>query len=560
VSQLLALVWLKWTLFRNSLRSRKAKVGRAATGIATVAGLVLSLGVAVGMGMLTFVVLTEDGNGQGVKPEDTPAFILLFFLVMIFLLWAFVPLGLGGGNRFDAGRMLLYPVSLSKLFLVDLLSEFASLATIFAVPAVFGIAIGAGLAKSNLTSALLIAALGCASGMALAKFLSAAVGSLMRRQRTRGETVLALLGGIVGLAGAAMGQLAPYLARHAETLPGLRWTPPGAVAVGLLDGLEPGREQVVIVSLLILLGYTLILVWTTYRIARRSALGVSPHGRKSRLRNARPLESPSDRPVAWQLPFVSSQLSAIVEKEFRYAMRNAQLKVIAVMAVGLTIVLRLAPFGSRSRGGLGSFTPYGEGAGVVFGVLYVFMLMSPISTNLFGYEGSGLRTLVLAPIERRTILLGKNLAVTLITAVLVAASIIGGGLVFRDLSRSTLLFAALTFLIYASFFALIGNWLSLNFPKRVEFGKRMNRSGVAGLLLIPIFIVLAVPPMAAVGAAHLTESHAVKYVILAAFAAVSIVFYVALVSSQGRSLQRRELEIMEAVTGRAGESGDQILG
>ena len=256
---------------------------------------------------------------------------------------------------------------------------------------------------------------------------------------------------------------------------------------------------------------------------------------------------------------MSAESSAVVEKELRYAARNAQLRVIGIMAVGLTIVIRMAPFGG-GRGGLGALTPYAEGAGAVFSVLYIFTLVSPLSTNLFGYDGAGFRALVLSPVPRRNILKGKNLAGTLVTTALVALGVVAGGVFFGDLTPRAGLFVVLAFCAYAPLFALFGNWLSLQFPKRVEFGKRMSRSGVAGFLLVPFFLVMMVPPAAAVFAGHAARSHAVKYAILAAFAAAACGLYLLMINSQGRSLERRELEILDAVTGRGDDDGSRITG
>ena len=43
-------------------------------------------------------------------------------------------------------------------------------------------------------------------------------------------------------------------------------------------------------------------------------------------------------------------------------------------------------------------------------------------------------------------------------------------------------------------------------------------------------------------------------------AAASFGLYLLLIGTQGRSLARRELDILEAVTGKSGEEGGQILG
>jgi hypothetical protein len=260
------------------------------------------------------------------------------------------------------------------------------------------------------------------------------------------------------------------------------------------------------------------------------------------------------------VPFASEEFSALFEKEVRYAMRNAQLRVIALMAVVLTVVLRLGPAGGGGRRVWGGLTPYAEGAGAVFSVIYIFMLVSPLSTNLFGYEGAGMRALVLSPASRRTVLLAKNAALTLVSLLLVGLGVTVGGLFFGDLTAGTLLFAALAVVTTAALFAPFGNWLSLQFPKRLEFGKRMNRSGVAGLLLVPLSLLLLLPPAAAVAGAHFAGSHAARYVILAAFALLSAVFYALVLPSQGRSLERRELEVLEAVTGRGGGEDGQTIG
>lgn len=565
MSQLLALVWLKWRLFRNSMRSRKAAVGRAASVAGTLAALAFSMLIAASLGVAAYALASLGAQPDAAPSSEAGQTVFLFLLsvfAMLYLMWAVVPLGLGGGGRFDAGLLLLYPVSLKKLFAVDLLSELSSLSSVFAVPLVLAVAAGAGAAVGNLTGALAVAVCAVAFGLVFAKLLSTAVGSLMRRRRTRGETVLALIGAVVGLGGAFLGQLAPVAARYAEHLHGLWWTPPGAAALALSEGLREGGGWALLTGLAVLAAYTLAFVLVTYRIARRTALGVGGASRASAARAGSAKEGNGERHGGWRLPLLSAELSAVVEKELRYAVRNAQLRVIALMAVGLTIVLRLSPLGG-ARGARGSawwdeVGPYAEGAGAVFSVLYIFTLVSPLTTNLFGYDGAGMRALVLAPVERRTILVGKNIAVTSVATVLAAAGVGAGGVVFGDLTPRVLGFVALSFVTFAALVAAGGNWLSINFPKRVEFGKRMSRSGVAGLLLLPFFLALLVPPAAAILVSWAARSLAVKYVILAAFAALSVTLYLLLVRRQGRALERRELEILEAVTGRDGETDGQV--
>ena len=96
--------------------------------------------------------------------------------------------------------------------------------------------------------------------------------------------------------------------------------------------------------------------------------------------------------------------------------------------------------------------------------------------------------------------------------------------------------------------SVIGNWLSIRFPKRMKIGTRLNVSGVVGLLLIPMILLLAVPSLAAVAAGFVAQSLLVEYATLAVLAVLSICLYLLVVNVQGESLQARELEILEAVT------------
>jgi hypothetical protein len=322
-------------------------------------------------------------------------------------------------------------------------------------------------------------------------------------------------------------------------------------------GLYAGDSRALGVSTLTLGAYAFVCALLAYRVARRTALGVG--GGKAKRKEPQAVSAGRAEGYAgWQLPFVSQEFSALFEKEVRYAMRNAQLRVIALMAVVITVVLRLGPAGAGSRRMWDGLTPYAEGAGAVFSVIYILMLVSPLSTNLFGYDGSGMRALVLSPVKRRTVLLAKNAAVTLVSLLLVVVGVCLGGFFLGDLTAPVLLFALLAFVTAAALFAPLGNWLSLQFPKRVRFGKRMNRSGVAGLLLVPLFFIMLLPPALAVAAAHFAGSNLVKYVILAAFALLSVGLYALVLPRQGRQLERRELEILEAVTG--GGEDEQIIG
>ncbi|HEY0406692.1 MAG TPA: hypothetical protein VGC89_13255 [Pyrinomonadaceae bacterium] len=565
MGQFRALIWLKWTLFRNTMRSRKAVVSSLASALGTLAALVLALLIAVVLGIaaygLTALESGRNANRALLMAQTVQSGMLFIFMVLafVYMMWAIIPLGLSGGNRFDAGRLLLYPVSLRKLFAIDWISELTSLGSIFAIPVIMAVALGAGVGRGQLTYGLLAGLCAVLFGLSLSKWLSTSLGALMQKRRTRGETLLALLGAIVGIGGALMGQVAPIIAQRGTVFRGMRWTPPGAAAIALTGGLRADGAQDFLLALMTLLAYSALLIVATYWTARRAALGM---GGEKRAKRRKPMSAPVETGFGWQLPLLPAELSAVIEKELRYAMRNAQLRMLMLMPL-ILIGLRLAQQG-RSRGiamsgrglpaedasRLSGFLNYTDGLLAAAGVLYVFLILSSLACNLFAYEAGGMRSFILSPLNRRNILLGKNITITFLALIFSALLMAVNQIVFRDLSSQAMAFAALCFALFSAAIALIGNWLSIRFPKRLEFGKRMNASGVAGFLLIPMLLGLMVPPLLAVAAGYFTQSLAVKYATLAVFAGVAVALYYFLINRQGRLLARSEIDILEAVSKR----------
>jgi hypothetical protein len=530
-------------------------VNRIATLLAMLAALALALLIALGLGVAAYA-LTSPEISESLQSQSTrggsgiPSAEFIFFSIfaLCYLLWSTLPLSIGSSRQFDPGNLLLYPISLPKLFAVDLVSEIASLQSVFAIPAMIAIGVGAGLSRGNLVGGILIALVAALFGIALSKWISTSVGSLLRRKRARGETLLALIGVVAGLGGALFGQIAPVLFRHAESISALRWTPPGAIAYALTHGLSEGHAAGYTVALIGLCAYTVMLIAITYWLSRRAVLGAG--GRRRRRPVATKIAAESY--TGWEIPLVSPALSAVVEKEVRYVMRNAQVRMMTLMPLILIVVRimnrrRFDQVSSAGSSFANDFLKYGEGLMATVGMLYVFLILSGLFCNQFAFEQAGMRALILSPVDRKIILVGKNIAVSTLALVFSAGLLAVNELVFRDLTANALLFVILSFLIFTPLMSVMGNWFSIRFPKRMKFGKRLNVSGVVGLLLIPMIIVLALPPLAATAAGYVAQSLLIEYVTLAVLAALSIGFYLLMINAQGESLQRRELEILEAV-------------
>ena len=550
--QLFTLIWLKWRLLRNSLRSRKAVANRVASVLGILLALVFSVVLASVLGIVAYFLSRPNALADVMRRSASPdasttasvEFIFFSIYGLVYLMWATVPLSIGGSKQFDASKMLMYPITLRKLFAVDFVSELTTLHSVFAVPALLAISIGAGLGSGNLTWALLVAVPAILFGVGLSKWLSTIIASLVRRKRARGETLLALIGTVAGLGAAAAGQLAPFLFKHAESLPWLRWTPPGAAAY-LLAG-NQGDTLAYAISFLTLSAYAVLLIVSTYRLARRAALGLE--GRR-RPRDPAEQSSTLEGYTGWRLPFVPPDLAALIEKEIRYAMRNAQVRMMALMPLLLIIlrVINARDIRTLGRGAPDDFLTYASVMLAAGGVFYVFVILVGLSCNAFAFEEGGMRSLILAPVDRRKILLAKNIAVTTIAFIFSTALLILNAIIFRDLTLPSLVFVLLSFFIFAAMSSMVGNWLSIYFPKRQDFGKRMNVSGVSGLLFIPLIGLLAIPPFVATLVGYFTRSMLNQYLTLLVMTLLSMGLYFVALNFQGRVLARREIDILEAV-------------
>src|SRR5260370_19555679 len=108
-----------------------------------------------------------------------------------------------------------------------------------------------------------------------------------------------------------------------------------------------------------------------------------------------------------------------------------------------------------------SFGEYTTGVIPAFGILYIFLIISALACNSFAYDGNGMRLWILAPIERRSIIVGKNLNMFILAGIYSVVFLGVNEVIFRDLTAAALLFVLLSFVLYSSFFSHFGNWFSI---------------------------------------------------------------------------------------------------
>jgi hypothetical protein len=113
-------------------------------------------------------------------------------------------------------------------------------------------------------------------------------------------------------------------------------------------------------------------------------------------------------------------------------------------------------------------------------VAYSLLALTNISFNLFGNDGVGVQLYFVAPVEFRTVLRGKNLALAVLIAAEIVVVFLAAALVDRPpavaLAAATV--AGMAFASLCTFAA--GNFISLTFPRKVDFS-RMGKQGLRGV-------------------------------------------------------------------------------
>jgi len=120
----------------------------------------------------------------------------------------------------------------------------------------------------------------------------------------------------------------------------------------------------------------------------------------------------------------------------------------------------------------------------------VLILIAPAYNN-FAYEGKGIQTYFTSPTGFREILVAKNLVTALLLLCEIAFCVVLVG--WRaGLPSTPVLFATLAGMIFSIVGQLtIANWSSLNFPRRMEFGKMQGQrnSGMSVLIMFGVQIL-----------------------------------------------------------------------
>jgi len=255
-----------------------------------------------------------------------------------------------------------------------------------------------------------------------------------------------------------------------------------------------------------------------------------------------------------RMPLVPEQAAAVALGTFRSMLRAPEVKMAWGTAFIVTVILGASVFWRAAPKIPDDAKPF-----IVVGAMAfsLFMLVQFLA-NQFGFDRQGFRAFVLSPVDRRLILLGKNLATWPVGATFGLLLLIVMSIWLRLPVAAALaaVFQLATLLLLGS---LAGNLLSILVPFRIQAGslkptKLPALPTLVMLLCNLLFPVVLVPVFLAPLAEWLWQLAGwpawvpVNLLLSMLLAMLTAILYWQTLGAFGRLLQRREIRILNTVT------------
>ncbi len=576
LNQLRTILWLRWRLTRNQW-SRQGPLNAAVTILVAGIGLLIGVGGAVG-GLLAGTFLLTDA-----APEKLLVLWDVLIGAFLFLWMIGVVNELQRSESIDIGRLLHLPISLRGVFWLNYLASHLTFAIILFLPGMLGLAVGLVFGNGWIMLWLIPLFLGVVSMVTAWTYcLRGWLVTLMTNQRRRRAVIAAVTFAFVLLSQAPFivsrvlddrrphrrrpvassqseketdadvegrgGKSLPpaVLAAHRYVL--LLWVGNGAMSLGRGDAraaILAGAAAFCIGGLGLRRAYR-----STLRFYQGSATGKRPPRRAKAER-----KSIAGRNfLARELPGVPPDAAALMLAFFRSLTRAPEVKMALATNFIMLLIFGGVIFLRRASGLDNSLKPFVATGAVVL----TFFGMLGLMFNQFGYDRDGFRTLVLSPVPRERILLGKNLALLPFAlgfgmALLVVAKLaLGIPLVFVAAGSLQLIGA---FLLLST----VGNLVSVLVPYRIAPGsmKPTKTTSLVTILIalshvlfptamIPIFF----PAVLGLVLSRWRGLSAGPVILLSSviLLGLMILLYQFSLSGLGDLLQRREKAILKVVT------------
>ena len=575
-SQLRTIIWLRWRLSRNQW-SRGGTLNAVLTLIITLIGLGLSL-----VGGFAGLV----GGSLLLSKVPPPVMLVvwdLIFGVFLFMWLAGVVSEIQRAETIDISRLLHLPISLKNVFVINYIASHLTFSIIFFLPVMLGISTGLILGGRGFM-VLMIPLVLCVVFMITSwtYCLRGWLVTLMMNKRRRRTIIAGVTFTFILLSQLPyiLGNLFDDHERHRPK------TVASKQAEQKTSDESGALEKFVLPQGLLVAHKVVPFLWVGYgamslaggnvwpavlcaaggfgigalglKRAYRSTLsfyqGQTTGKRSKRKPKAEKLAGDEKNLIEKQLPGIPEEAAASALAFFRCLMRAPEVKMMLGTNFIMLLIFGTMIFVKRSAKIGDNFRPFIATGAVVF----MFLSLSQLMYNLFGFDRAGFRQLVLLPAPRKQILLGKNLAFLPLAAGIGAIFLLLVKIIM-GISLIIVLAAGLQLIAAFLLLSMVGNLISVLVPYRVAAGslKPTKSSTKTGFLIFisrmffpmimaPIFF----PPVIGLLFSKFSRLPAalVNLFFSAVLLALLALFYRLSLAPLGELLQRREKEILEVVT------------
>jgi ABC-2 type transport system permease protein len=536
--QVTTIAELRWRMFVNGLRSKRGKMELLSRIVVTsvfAAGGLGGFGLAIG---LSYYFVSEG------KAE----FLAVLLWPLLFFWQTFPVMATAFTNNPDSSELLRFPLTYRSYFLIRLAYGFFDPASALGCVGLFGILIGAGIARPALLPwALLVLFTFAVFNLVLMQTIFAWVERWLAQRRTREIMgvlfILALLS--FQLIGPMMQryekQPRPEILRAVHVVTQVQAVLPPGLAANAIAEVTHARYVNGFTSLLFLGIVTAAVASLLHLRLRRQFRGenLSEAGARPVVRQVQGLQ------IGWDLPGFSSSVAAVFEKEMRYLSRSGPMLLTLIMPIFMLLIFRLGPMNPMRQSNYFNRAPDMAFPGAA---AYALLVLTNLVYNSFGGDSGGIQFFYASPVTFRQIVLAKNLTHASVLLANTAMAWIAVSYLYGTphLAVSIATLAGLLFAAPLNFMA--GNLLSIYAPKKRDFSTfgRQNVSQTTVLASFGVQIVVVGVGIGAFMTARLYGNLWISAGIFLVLSAVSIPLYIAVLRRiDGIAIQRRETLIAE---------------
>jgi ABC-2 type transport system permease protein len=535
--QLAAIADLRWRMFVNGLRSKRAKAELVSRVIVTIAFSVAGLGVFLAATGFSWYLVSQG------KAELLP-----LLLWPVFFFWQVFPvMSTAFTSNPDSSDLLRFPLTYRSYFLIRLAYGFCDPASGLGTVGLIGILLGVSFARPTLLPwTLLVLATFALFNLILQQTVFAWLERWLAQRRTREimGVLFILFMFSFQLIGPVMGRMGkkprPEVVQAVEIVTRVQAVFPPGLAADAIARTSQGRYASAVTSLLFLTALTLAVGYLLHVRLRAQFRGenLSEAGARPAVAQKQSLQ------LGWDLPGLSQVVAAVFEKEVRYLARSGPMLLTLFMPMFMLLIFRLNP-AMRGHSNFVGRTPQ---LAFPSAAAYAMLVLTNLVYNSFGGDGGGIQFFYASPARFSQIVLGKNLIHAGILLANTTFAWIAIALLWSapPLALTLATLAALLFAAPLNFTA--GNLLSIYTPRKRDFATfgRQNVSQTTVLASLGMQLLMVGVGFVVFLIARLYKSFWVATLLFLILSAIAIPVYILVLRRiDGIALQRRETLVAE---------------